>query len=103
MIGKTLVVVLALSVGLSARAQEPSNYLGNNQRTGYVDAKLPAAPVLLWTYNEKHPPHHAWEEPNRELDVGEQNNLIEKNPKMPQHMRDMLKELLAAEAMYFFE
>jgi len=48
-----------------------SEYLGNNQRTGYVPmsigAEIPASPILLWTYNEKHPPRHAWKEPNREV------------------------------------
>lgn len=44
-----------------------STHLGNNQRTGCADAAVPAAPVLQWTYNEKHPPRRAWKEPNREL------------------------------------
>ena len=45
----------------------PSRYLGGNQRTGYVDATLPKEPALQWVYSEKHPPRHAWREPNREV------------------------------------
>lgn len=45
----------------------PSRYLGGNQRTGYVDATVPKQPVLQWIYQEKHPPRHAWREPNREV------------------------------------
>jgi arylsulfatase A-like enzyme len=40
---------------------------------------------------------------NLDLDVGEQNNLIEQNPEMAQHMRDMLKKILQAESMNAFE
>lgn len=36
-------------------------------------------------------------------DIGEQDNLIEQNPEMAQHMRDMLKKILAAESMNAFE
>ena len=50
----------------TAGAQVASRYLGNNQRTGYTDAVVPASPELRWTYVEKHPPRHAWKEPNRE-------------------------------------
>ncbi|MHC4118436.1 MAG: outer membrane protein assembly factor BamB family protein [Planctomycetota bacterium] len=45
----------------------PSRYLGGNRRTGYVDATIPKQPVLQWIYHEKHPPRHAWREPNREV------------------------------------
>jgi outer membrane protein assembly factor BamB len=44
-----------------------STYLGDSGRTGFVDAKLPEMPVLQWVYHEKHPPRHAWPEPNREV------------------------------------
>jgi arylsulfatase A-like enzyme len=40
---------------------------------------------------------------NLDQDVGEQNNLIEQNPEMAQHMRDMLKKILQAESMNAFE
>ena len=36
-----------------------SEYLGNNQRTGYADEGMAAAPVLLWTFHESQPPRHA--------------------------------------------
>jgi len=39
---------------------------------------------------------------NLELDVGEQNSLIEQNPEMAQHMRDMLKKILTANAIRDF-
>mgnify|MGYP002064370375 CR=1 FL=1 len=44
-----------------------SEYLGNNQRDGFVDASIPAEPVLLWTYQERHAPKSAWPEPYGEL------------------------------------
>jgi outer membrane protein assembly factor BamB len=44
-----------------------STYLGDSGRTGYVDAQVPASPALLWVYHERHPPRHAWPEPNREI------------------------------------
>ena len=53
--------------GGSGEAMQLSEYLGNNQRTGYVDTEIPTSAVLLWTYHEKHPPRHAWKEPNREV------------------------------------
>jgi arylsulfatase A-like enzyme len=40
---------------------------------------------------------------NLELDVGEQNNLVENNPEMTQHMRDMLNKILTADAIRDFE
>jgi len=40
---------------------------------------------------------------NLDLDVGEQNNVIDQSPEMAQHMRDMLKKLLKADAMNGFE
>jgi arylsulfatase A-like enzyme len=40
---------------------------------------------------------------NLELDVGEQHNIIEKNPEMTQQLRDMLKKILQAESMNAFE
>ena len=36
---------------------------------------------------------------NLDQDVGEQDNIIEQNPEMAQHMRDMLKKILAADAI----
>ena len=45
----------------------PSRHLGENKRTGYVDATLPEQPVLQWVYLEQHSPRHAWREPNREV------------------------------------
>ncbi len=69
MISKTRASTMAFFLCFSsiALATATSEYLGNNQRTGYVDAQIPSAPVLLWTYHEKHPPRHAWREPNREV------------------------------------
>ena len=60
-------VALWLCAATFAPAAAPSEYLGDNQRTGYVDETLPVAPALLWTYSERHPPKHAWQEPNREI------------------------------------
>ncbi len=36
-------------------------------------------------------------------DIGEQNNLVESNPEMTQHMRDMMQKILAVEAIKDFE
>lgn len=55
-------VVLQPAVG-----QSSADYLGNNQRTGYVDVEVPSSPKTMWIYHEKHPPQHAWKEPNREI------------------------------------
>lgn len=44
-----------------------SEYLGNNQRSGYTDAAVPAKPVLRWTYEQRHAPKTAWPEPFGEL------------------------------------
>ncbi|KPK49596.1 MAG: hypothetical protein AMK72_04090 [Planctomycetes bacterium SM23_25] len=44
-----------------------SEYLGNNQRSGYTDAAVPVKPALLWTYQERHAPRTAWPEPFGEL------------------------------------
>ena len=60
-------VAFCLCVNSIAAGAAASGYLGNNQRTGYVDADIPSKPVLLWAYHEKHPPRHAWREPNREI------------------------------------
>jgi outer membrane protein assembly factor BamB len=46
---------------------QASEYLGNNQRTGYADATVPAKPALLWIYKERHTPKTAWPEPFGEL------------------------------------
>ena len=39
---------------------------------------------------------------NLDQDVGEQNNIVEKNPEMAQHMRDMLNKILTADAIKDF-
>ena len=44
-----------------------SEYLGNNQRSGYTNATVPREPVLKWTYKERHAPRTAWPEPFGEL------------------------------------
>ena len=62
------VIAVALFLCLTfARVSPASEYLGNNQRTGYTDARVPAEPVLLWTYKERHAPKTAWPEPFGEL------------------------------------
>ena len=47
------------------------------------------------------PPRRKLEQPeqlyNLAEDIGEQNNLVETNPEMTQHMRDMLDQVLTAE------
>ena len=62
---------LSLSVlcmwGSLAAAGETSTYLGDNRRTGTVEAEIPSDPVLQWVYHERHRPRHAWAEPNREV------------------------------------
>ncbi len=69
MIGRLALCVwlCGFAANVLAEANEGSTYLGNNGRTAYVDAKVPAAPVLKWVYHEKHRPRHAWPEPNREV------------------------------------
>ncbi|MHC4504664.1 MAG: outer membrane protein assembly factor BamB family protein, partial [Planctomycetota bacterium] len=59
-----LVLVQFMSV---TRFLHASEYLGNNRRDGRVEATLPAKPVLLWTYEERHRPRTAWPEPFGEL------------------------------------
>jgi outer membrane protein assembly factor BamB len=44
-----------------------SEYLGNNQRSGYTNATVSTKPALLWTYKERHAPKTAWSEPFGEL------------------------------------
>ena len=65
---KTFAVCVIVGCALSSQAlgQSPSTYLGNNQRSGYTDASVPLSPQLRWTLTERHPPRHAWREPNRE-------------------------------------
>ena len=66
--GMFVFVGLLLAVCNSFAADmDASRYLGDNRRTGYVDATIDAKPVLQWTYAEKHAPRHAWREPNREI------------------------------------
>ena len=69
MIGRTSVLagLLCAYAGFATAGTTTSTYLGNCQRTAYVDAEVPAAPVLRWVYQEKHRPRHAWPEPNREV------------------------------------
>lgn len=69
MIGRACVLVglWGACVGVAAAETKVSTYLGSAGRTGYVDAEVPAAPVLQWVYQEKHRPRHAWPEPNREI------------------------------------
>ena len=69
MIGRTTVLagLVCACVGVAAAGTETSTYMGDARRTGQVDAEVPASPVLQWVYHEKHPPRHAWLEPNREI------------------------------------
>ncbi len=60
-LASTAIAIMCVTVGSA------SEYLGNNQRSGYVHASVPASPVLLWTYKERHPPRTAWPEPFGEL------------------------------------
>jgi len=46
---------------------QASEYLGNNQRSGYTDGAVPAKPALRWTYRQRHRPKTAWPEPFGEL------------------------------------
>jgi outer membrane protein assembly factor BamB len=62
-----LVAVILLQFATSVRGSRASEYLGNNQRSGYTDASVPTEPVLLWTYQERHAPKTAWPEPFGEL------------------------------------
>jgi len=59
-----VVVVLAITVFQGSYASE---YLGNNQRTAYTNAKVPSKPAIRWTYKERHVPKTAWPEPFGEL------------------------------------
>ncbi len=62
-----LAAILCTSVNSAAGDTTTSTYLGDSGRAGFVDAELPETPVLQWVYHEKHPPRHAWPEPNREV------------------------------------
>ena len=56
----TLITVIALFEGvIFVHSACASEYLGNNQRTGYADTAVPAKPILLWMYKERHPPRQA--------------------------------------------
>jgi hypothetical protein len=61
MIGRASVLagLLCAYAGVAAWGTATSTYLGDAQRTAYVDAEIPAAPVLDWVYHEKHRPRHA--------------------------------------------
>ena len=62
------VIALALVQLMTVtRVPHASEYLGNNRRDGCVEATVPAKPVLLWTYKERHRPRTAWPEPFGEL------------------------------------
>ena len=69
MIGRTSVLagLVCACVGVAAAGTTTSTYMGDARRTGTVEAVVPASPVLQWVYHEKHPPRHAWAEPNREM------------------------------------
>jgi hypothetical protein len=60
-------IFLLLLFGTSLFAADRCEYLGNDQRTGYVDVSVPANPKVEWVFNERHPPIHAWKEPVREV------------------------------------
>ena len=64
---KPLTLVALLLCLTFATVSVASEYLGNNQRSGYTDAMVPTKPVLLWTYKERHAPKTAWPEPFGEL------------------------------------
>ena len=67
-VSSRLAMIAALLGILPAFAlSRASEYLGNNQRDGFVDASIPTDPVLLWTYQQRHPPKSAWPEPYGEL------------------------------------
>lgn len=59
--------VVLLQFVIVIQVAAASEYLGNNQRTGYTDATVPHNPVALWTYQERHPPRRSWPEPNHEV------------------------------------
>ena len=61
------IAVILLQFVTAVQLLHASEYLGNNQRTGYTDARVPAEPALLWTYKERHAPKTAWPEPFGEL------------------------------------
>ncbi len=60
-------VVIAAIAGTAVAGTAGSTYMGDSGRTGYVVANVPPSPALQWIYHEKHPPRHAWREPNREI------------------------------------
>lgn len=61
-----MAATLSLAIAF-LQASDASEYLGNDQRTGYTDAVVPSKPALLWTYTERHAPKSAWPEPFGEL------------------------------------
>ena len=61
------IAVILLQLIAVTPTSQASEYLGNNQRSGYTDAAVPVKPALLWTYQQRHPPKTAWPEPFGEL------------------------------------
>ena len=61
------ILVALLGILPAFALSRASEYLGNNQRDGFVDASIPTEPVLLWTYQQRHAPQSAWPEPYGEL------------------------------------
>jgi len=64
---KTMIAVIMGLFLTCLRISYGSEYLGNNHRSGYTEASVPAEPVLLWTHKERHAPITAWPEPFGEL------------------------------------
>ena len=64
---KLVIVLILLQTITVARVLLASEYLGNNQRSGYTNTAVPPKAALLWTYKERHAPKTAWPEPFGEL------------------------------------
>ena len=62
-----LIAVILLPLIAVTPTSQASEYLGNNRRSGYADAAVPAKPALRWTYQQRQPPKTAWPEPFGEL------------------------------------
>jgi len=62
-----LLAAILLHVTTVTSLSQASEYLGNNQRSAYADASIPARPALRWTHRQRHPPETAWPEPFGEL------------------------------------
>jgi outer membrane protein assembly factor BamB len=59
--------ILSVFCWTASLAAETCEYLGNDQRTGYVDAQPPEDFSIAWTFHERHAPMHAWQDPTREV------------------------------------